>query len=132
MKITNIRRQAAAQSSGVPISEAAEAEDHGHPFARNLANNQSHTIGLLSDRITTDAFAGQLIRSALSTALLHNQLMLIGEGCLGCPNPCSIEQSSLGSRAGLSLGAICPYLARPNRSASSLVVDRMGDRRPAG
>jgi LacI family transcriptional regulator len=61
------------------LQAARELNYRPNLLARNLSNNQSHTIGLLSDRITTDAFAGQLIRGALSTALLHNQLMFIGE-----------------------------------------------------
>jgi LacI family transcriptional regulator len=48
-------------------------------LARSLRTNLSQTIGLLSDVIATEVFAGEMIRGSLSTALLRDHLMFIGE-----------------------------------------------------
>ena len=48
-------------------------------LARSLRTNLSQTIGLLSDVIATEAFAGEIIRGSMATALLHEHLMFIGE-----------------------------------------------------
>lgn len=48
-------------------------------LARSLRTNQSQTLGLLSDEIATEAFAGEVIRGSLSTALLHDHLLFVGE-----------------------------------------------------
>ncbi len=48
-------------------------------LARSLRTNLSQTIGLVSDVIATEVFAGELIRGSMSTALLHDHLMFIGE-----------------------------------------------------
>ena len=48
-------------------------------LARSLQTNLSQTIGLLSDVIASEAFAGEIIRGSMSTALLHDHLMFIGE-----------------------------------------------------
>ncbi len=48
-------------------------------LARSLRTNLSQTIGLLSDLIASDAFAGEMVRGTMSTALLHEHLTFIGE-----------------------------------------------------
>ena len=48
-------------------------------LARSLRTNLSQTIGLLSDVIATEVFAGEVVRGSMSTALLHDHLMFIGE-----------------------------------------------------
>ncbi len=48
-------------------------------LARSLRTNLSQTIGLVSDVIATEVFAGELVRGSMSTALLHDHLMFIGE-----------------------------------------------------
>lgn len=48
-------------------------------LARSLRTNQSQTLGLLSDEIATEAFAGEVIRGSMATALLHDHLLFVGE-----------------------------------------------------
>ncbi|MGS0688162.1 LacI family DNA-binding transcriptional regulator [Nakamurella sp. GG22] len=48
-------------------------------LARSLRSNLSQTIGLLSDMIASEVFAGEVVRGAMTTALLHDHLMFIGE-----------------------------------------------------
>lgn len=48
-------------------------------LARSLRTNQSQTLGLLSDEIATEAFAGEVIRGSVATALLHDHLLFVGE-----------------------------------------------------
>ncbi len=48
-------------------------------LARSLRTNLSQTIGLLSDVIASDAFAGEMVRGTMSTALLRDHLTFIGE-----------------------------------------------------
>lgn len=48
-------------------------------LARSLRTNLSQTIGLMSDVVATEPFAGEFIRGSLATALLHDHLMFIGE-----------------------------------------------------
>jgi LacI family transcriptional regulator len=48
-------------------------------LARSLRTNLSQTIGLLSDMIASEVFAGEVVRGAMTTALLHDHLMFIGE-----------------------------------------------------
>jgi LacI family transcriptional regulator len=48
-------------------------------LARSLRTNLSQTIGLISDVVATEVFAGEVVRGSMSTALLHDHLMFIGE-----------------------------------------------------
>ena len=48
-------------------------------LARSLRTNLSQTIGLLSDVIAIEPFAGEMVRGTLSTALLYDHLMFMGE-----------------------------------------------------
>src|SRR6185436_9810408 len=47
--------------------------------ARSLRTNHSQTIGLISDVIASEAFAGEVVRGSLATALRNEHLMFIGE-----------------------------------------------------
>lgn len=47
--------------------------------ARSLRTSSSLTIGLISDTIASEPFAGHFIRGALAVAREHDQLLLIGE-----------------------------------------------------
>lgn len=48
-------------------------------LARSLRTNRSQTIGMLSDGVAADAFAGEMIRGSLTTALLSEHLLFIAE-----------------------------------------------------
>ena len=48
-------------------------------LARSLRTNRSQTIGMLSDGVAADAFAGEMIRGSLTSALLHEHLLFIAE-----------------------------------------------------
>ena len=48
-------------------------------LARSLRTNQSQTLGLISDVVATEIFAGELVRGSLATALLRSHLLFIGE-----------------------------------------------------
>ena len=48
-------------------------------MARSLRTNHSQTIGLISDVIASEPFAGEVVRGSLATAVLHEHLIFIGE-----------------------------------------------------
>src|SRR5207248_668872 len=48
-------------------------------MARSLRTRLTRTIGLVSDTIATEPFAGELIRGSLATALQREHLLFIGE-----------------------------------------------------
>ena len=48
-------------------------------LARSLRTNRSQTIGMLSDGVAADAFAGEMIRGSLTSALLHEHLLFVAE-----------------------------------------------------
>lgn len=48
-------------------------------LARSLRTNLSQTIGLISDAIATEPFAGEVVRGANATALAHEHLLFLGE-----------------------------------------------------
>jgi LacI family transcriptional regulator len=69
---------------------SAEAEERVHKaarelgyrpslLARGLRTNLSQTIGLISDVVATEPYAGDMIRGSMATAIRHSHLMLIGE-----------------------------------------------------
>ena len=58
---------------------ARELDYRPNLMARSLRTNDSQTIGLISDVIATEAFAGEVVRGTLATALLRDHLMFIGE-----------------------------------------------------
>jgi LacI family transcriptional regulator len=48
-------------------------------MARGLRTKLTNTIGLVSDTIATEAFAGEIVRGSVATALRHKHLLFIGE-----------------------------------------------------
>ncbi len=58
---------------------ARELDYRPNLMARSLRTQVTHTIGLVSDTIATDAFAGSMIRGSVTTALNYQHLLFIGE-----------------------------------------------------
>ena len=64
------------------LRAARELNYRPNLLARGLRTNLSQTIGMLSDVIATAAFAGEIVRGSLTTALQRDHLLFIGEsGC---------------------------------------------------
>ena len=61
------------------MQAARELNYRPNLLARSLRTNMSQTIGLISDVIATEAFAGESVRGSVATALLHHHLMFVGE-----------------------------------------------------
>jgi LacI family transcriptional regulator len=61
------------------LHAARELNYRPNLMARSLRTKLTRTIGLVSDTIATEAFAGELIRGSLSTALVHQHLLFVGE-----------------------------------------------------
>jgi LacI family transcriptional regulator len=61
------------------LHAARELNYRPNLMARSLRTKLTRTIGLVSDTIATEAFAGELIRGSLSTALHHQHLLFVGE-----------------------------------------------------
>lgn len=61
------------------LHAARELNYRPNLMARSLRTKLTQTIGLVSDTIATEAFAGELIRGSLSTALVHQHLLFVGE-----------------------------------------------------
>ena len=74
---TDMRISAQAQER---VRHAARELDYRpNLMARSLRTRLTRTIGLVSDTIATEPFAGDLIRGSLATALRHEHLLFIGE-----------------------------------------------------
>ena len=74
---TDMRISADAQER--VLRAARELDYRPSLLARSLRTNRSQTIGLLSDGVATEAFAGELIRGSMTSALLHEHLLFIAE-----------------------------------------------------
>ncbi len=61
------------------LHAARELNYRPNLMARSLRTKLTRTIGLVSDTIAPEAFAGELIRGSLSTALVHQHLLFVGE-----------------------------------------------------
>lgn len=61
------------------LHAARELNYRPNLMARSLRTKLTRTIGLVSDTIASEAFAGELIRGSFSTALLHQHLLFVGE-----------------------------------------------------
>lgn len=61
------------------IQAARELNYRPSLLARSLRTNASQTIGLLSDQVASEAFAGELVRGSMATALRGEHLVFIGE-----------------------------------------------------
>ena len=61
------------------LRAARELDYRPNLLARSLRTNLSQTIGLISDVVASEPFAGQMIRSSLVTGLRHEHLLFVGE-----------------------------------------------------
>ncbi|MEV4135827.1 LacI family DNA-binding transcriptional regulator [Dactylosporangium sp. NPDC049742] len=61
------------------LRAARELDYRPNLTARSLRTRVTQTIGLVSDTIATDAFAGEIIRGSTATALTRQHLLFIGE-----------------------------------------------------
>jgi LacI family transcriptional regulator len=61
------------------MQAARELNYRPNLMARGLRTNFTRTIGLVSDTIASEAFAGEMIRGSVATALNHNHLLFVGE-----------------------------------------------------
>jgi LacI family transcriptional regulator len=61
------------------LRAARELEYRPNLMARGLRTQLTHTIGLISDTLATEPFAGNVVRGILATALRHQHLLFIGE-----------------------------------------------------
>ncbi|MFF5228563.1 LacI family DNA-binding transcriptional regulator [Dactylosporangium sp. NPDC000521] len=61
------------------LRAARELDYRPNLTARSLRTRVTQTIGLVSDTIATDAFAGEIIRGSTATALARQHLIFIGE-----------------------------------------------------
>jgi len=68
-----------ADAEGRVRQAARELNYRPSLLARSLRTNSSQTIGLLSDQIASEMFAGEVVRGALATALRHEHLLVVGE-----------------------------------------------------
>jgi Bacterial regulatory proteins, lacI family len=68
-----------AEVSEQVLSAARELNYRPNLVARSLRTSSTRTIGLISDTIAAGAFAGEVIRGSLTTALQHGHLLFIGE-----------------------------------------------------
>jgi len=71
-----MRISAAAQER--VLQAATELNYRPNLAARGLRTKTTHTIGLISDTIATEQYAGEFIRGALAAALEHDHLLVIG------------------------------------------------------
>ncbi len=68
-----------ADAEGRVRQAARELNYRPSLLAQSLRTNMSQTIGLLSDQIASEMFAGEVIRAALTTSLRHEHLLFVGE-----------------------------------------------------
>jgi LacI family transcriptional regulator len=61
------------------LQAARELSYRPNLLARSLRTNMSQTIGLISDVIASEPFAGDEVRGCLATALQHQHLLFVGE-----------------------------------------------------
>jgi len=70
------------ERAGAAAQVRQAARDLGYRpslLARSLRTNASHTIGLLSDGLSGELFAGELIRGTQGAAVLHDKMIFLGE-----------------------------------------------------
>jgi LacI family transcriptional regulator len=61
------------------LRAARELDYRPNLMARGLRTRLTHTIGLISDTLATEPFAGEVVRGSLATALRLQHLLFIGE-----------------------------------------------------
>src|SRR5262245_29493195 len=58
---------------------AAQLRSRPNLAARNLRSHTSHIVGLVSDAIAAEPYAGEMVRGAYASALTHDRLLVIAE-----------------------------------------------------
>src|SRR6478609_4597917 len=58
---------------------AAELDYRPNLAARNLRSHTSRIVGLVSDAIAAEPYAGEMVRGAYASALTHDRLLVIAE-----------------------------------------------------
>jgi LacI family transcriptional regulator len=61
------------------LRAARELDYRPNLLARGLKDNLSQSIGLISDVVATEPFAGQVVRGSIATALQNGHLLFVGE-----------------------------------------------------
>ena len=61
------------------LKAASELDYRPNRISRGLRTNVTHTIGLVSDTIATEPFAGEAIRGAVTAALAHDRMLFVVE-----------------------------------------------------
>ena len=78
--MTGRRDMRISSDAELRVRQAARELDYRPSLlARSLRTNLSQTVGMLSDVIASEIFAGEFIRGGMSTAILHDHLLFIGE-----------------------------------------------------
>jgi LacI family transcriptional regulator len=68
-----------AQARDRVLQAAAELDYRPNRISRGLRTSVTHTIGLISDTIATEPFAGEVIRGAVTAALAHDRMLFVVE-----------------------------------------------------
>lgn len=68
-----------AEAQDRVLRAALELNYRPNLAARGLRTKTTHTIGLISDTIATEQYAGEFIRGIVAAALKHDHLLVIGE-----------------------------------------------------
>jgi len=61
------------------LRAALELDYRPNRISRGLRTSVTHTIGLVSDTIATEPFAGEVIRGAVTAALAHDRMLFVVE-----------------------------------------------------
>jgi LacI family transcriptional regulator len=61
------------------VKAASDLDYRPNRISRGLRTNVTHTIGLVSDTIATEPFAGEVIRGAVTAALAHDRMLFVVE-----------------------------------------------------
>ena len=72
MRISNDARDRVLQA-------ARELDYRPNRISQGLRTNVTHTIGLVSDTIATEPFAGEAIHGAVTAALAHDRMLFVVE-----------------------------------------------------
>jgi LacI family transcriptional regulator len=112
---TDMRISAAAQER--VLRAARELDYRPSLLARSLRTNRSQTIGLITDSVDSGAFAGELVRGSLASALLHEHLLFIAESTGDQAFEKQLVHSMLDRGVGGFLYA-CAYTRRVRLSAA--------------
>jgi LacI family transcriptional regulator len=61
------------------LQAARELQYRPNLLARSLSTNLTQTIGLISDYVASEPFAGQMIRAGIVSAIRHDHLLFVAE-----------------------------------------------------